>query len=243
MASLTWYDLLGVDRDATPEQIREAWREATDRAEPGTSQFKKYNEAAEVLLDPQARAAYDAQLPPAPSPSWNRSPSPEPESEPSAPAAASGPTRPPPSSRTRDAPATAATRSAAASRLGRRAGLHGRHDRGHPGDRAGDRGRRLLLVPEPPARRAGRRRAGGLGRRRAGAAVRAVLRLPPAPGRQGPRGALPEPEVQEGVPRHLRQADRLRRTASPARPSRPRRWSRPRCAASAWSTPRPTWPR
>ena len=62
MASVTWYDLLGVDRDATPEQIRVAWREATDRAEPGTSQFKKYNEAAEVLLDERARAAYDAEL-------------------------------------------------------------------------------------------------------------------------------------------------------------------------------------
>ena len=62
MASVTWYDLLGVERDATPEQIRVAWREATDRAEPGTSQFKKYNEAAEVLLDAQARTAYDAEL-------------------------------------------------------------------------------------------------------------------------------------------------------------------------------------
>ena len=62
MASVTWYDLLGVERDATPEQIRVAWREATDRAEPGTSQFKKYNEAAEVLLDARARSAYDAEL-------------------------------------------------------------------------------------------------------------------------------------------------------------------------------------
>ena len=62
MASVTWYDLLGVERDATPEQVRVAWREATDRAEPGTSQFKKYNEAAEVLLDAQARSAYDADL-------------------------------------------------------------------------------------------------------------------------------------------------------------------------------------
>ena len=62
MASVTWYDLLGVEREATPEQIRVAWREATDRAEPGTSQFKKYNEAAEVLLDAQARSAYDAEL-------------------------------------------------------------------------------------------------------------------------------------------------------------------------------------
>ena len=79
----TWYDLLGVERDATPEQIRVAWREATDRAEPGTSQFKKYNEAAEVLLDARARAAYDAELaapePAAGTPETGRSPRPRAE--------------------------------------------------------------------------------------------------------------------------------------------------------------------
>jgi Mce-associated membrane protein len=62
--SPTWYDLLGVDRAASPDEIRVAWRAATDRAEPGTRQFKSYNQAAEVLLDPQARAAYDAELAP-----------------------------------------------------------------------------------------------------------------------------------------------------------------------------------
>lgn len=89
MPSVTWYDLLGVERDATPDQIRVAWREATDRAEPGTSQFKKYNEAAEVLLDAQARSAYDAELAasePAPEaepqPELQREPQPEPEPEP-----------------------------------------------------------------------------------------------------------------------------------------------------------------
>lgn len=60
----TWYDVLGVARDATPEQVRDAWRAATDRAEPGTGQFRTANQAAEVLLDPARRAAYDAQLPP-----------------------------------------------------------------------------------------------------------------------------------------------------------------------------------
>ncbi len=89
MASVTWYDLLGVERDATPEQIRVAWREATDRAEPGTSQFKKYNEAAEVLLDAQARSAYDAELgasEPAtePEPVTEPEPATEPELEPEA---------------------------------------------------------------------------------------------------------------------------------------------------------------
>ena len=180
MASVTWYDLLGVERDATPEQIRVAWREATDRAEPGTSQFKKYNEAAEVLLDARARSAYDAELA---------------ASEPAAGAgsrragAGAGPRRPsrPPSRRpttehdVRRAPLgggpLASTGVTVAVALA---------------DGPGGRRRRLLRVPEPPARRAGRRRAGGLGRRRAGAAVRALLRLPPAPGRQGAGGALPE---------------------------------------------------
>ncbi len=81
MASVTWYDLLGVERDATPDQIRVAWREATDRAEPGTSQFKKYNEAAEVLLDARARSAYDAELA-ASEPAPEADPEPEPDHEP-----------------------------------------------------------------------------------------------------------------------------------------------------------------
>jgi len=60
----TWYDILGVDRDATPDQIKAAWRSATDKFEPGsgTSQFRLFNEAADVLLDPDRRAAYDAEL-------------------------------------------------------------------------------------------------------------------------------------------------------------------------------------
>jgi Mce-associated membrane protein len=60
----TWYDILGVGRDATPEQVKAAWRAATDKFEPGsgTSQFRLFNEAADVLLDPQRRAAYDAEL-------------------------------------------------------------------------------------------------------------------------------------------------------------------------------------
>ena len=62
--SPTWYDVLGVERDATPDEIKAAWRQATDRFEPGSSsgQFRMYNEAADVLLDPQRRAAYDAML-------------------------------------------------------------------------------------------------------------------------------------------------------------------------------------
>lgn len=60
----TWYDLLGVAPDATPDEVKAAWRNATDKFEPGsgTSQFRLFNEAADVLLDPVKRAAYDAEL-------------------------------------------------------------------------------------------------------------------------------------------------------------------------------------
>lgn len=62
----TLYDVLGVSRDASREEIRKAWRESADRFEPGeggsTKQFRLFNEAAEVLLDPKRRKAYDATL-------------------------------------------------------------------------------------------------------------------------------------------------------------------------------------
>jgi Mce-associated membrane protein len=65
----TWYDVLGVSRDASPAEIKAAWRTATDKFEPGTGagQFRMFNEAADVLLDPQRRAAYDESLDAAPS--------------------------------------------------------------------------------------------------------------------------------------------------------------------------------
>ena len=61
---LTWYDVLGVSRGATPEEIKAAWRHATDTFEPGSgsAQFRMFNEAADVLLDPARRSAYDAEL-------------------------------------------------------------------------------------------------------------------------------------------------------------------------------------
>lgn len=64
MSSLTWYELLGVDADATAAEIKAAWRDATDKFEPGTGgrQFSLFNEAADVLLNPERRAAYDAEL-------------------------------------------------------------------------------------------------------------------------------------------------------------------------------------
>ncbi len=60
----TWYDVLGISRDASPAEIKAAWRNATDKFEPGSGsgQFRMFNEAADVLLDPEHRAAYDATL-------------------------------------------------------------------------------------------------------------------------------------------------------------------------------------
>ncbi|MET3961279.1 Mce-associated membrane protein [Marmoricola sp. OAE513] len=59
----SWYEILGVAPDATPAEIKAAWRDATDKFEPGTNaaQFRMFNEAADVLLDPQRRNAYDAE--------------------------------------------------------------------------------------------------------------------------------------------------------------------------------------
>ncbi len=60
----SWYDVLGISRDADPDQIKAAWREATDKFEPGSGsgQFRMFNEAATVLLDPEQRRHYDATL-------------------------------------------------------------------------------------------------------------------------------------------------------------------------------------
>ncbi|MBA3782217.1 DnaJ domain-containing protein [Nocardioides sp. InS609-2] len=58
----TWYDLLGVDRAAPVDEIRAAWKSSIEGLEPGDRRFASLNKAAEVLLDPARRAAYDAEL-------------------------------------------------------------------------------------------------------------------------------------------------------------------------------------
>lgn len=60
----TLYELLGVPRDAGAAQISKAWRRRTRKAGPGSPEFTRLNEAAETLLNPDKRAAYDAELPP-----------------------------------------------------------------------------------------------------------------------------------------------------------------------------------
>ena len=60
----TWYDLLGVEPDASSDEIRAAWKTAIADLDPGDRRFRALNEAAEVLLDADKRAAYDASLEP-----------------------------------------------------------------------------------------------------------------------------------------------------------------------------------
>jgi len=73
-ATPSWYDLLGVDPAASDDEVRAAWKAAIADLDPTDRRFGVYNRAAEVLLDPQRRETYDAELATAES-------EPEPESE------------------------------------------------------------------------------------------------------------------------------------------------------------------
>jgi molecular chaperone DnaJ len=61
-----YYEVLGIDRDATEEEIRRAFRKLAfkyhpdhNRDDKAGERFKEVNEAYEVLSDPDKRAAYD----------------------------------------------------------------------------------------------------------------------------------------------------------------------------------------
>jgi molecular chaperone DnaJ len=61
-----YYEILGVPRDATPEQIKKAYRQLAMKLHPDVAQeadaaerFKKVAEAYEVLQDPKKRDLYD----------------------------------------------------------------------------------------------------------------------------------------------------------------------------------------
>jgi Mce-associated membrane protein len=62
MTTPNWYDLLDVEPTATSDEIRTAWRSAVADLDPTDRRFRVYNRAAEVLLDDDRRAAYDAEL-------------------------------------------------------------------------------------------------------------------------------------------------------------------------------------
>jgi Mce-associated membrane protein len=57
-----FYDLLDVAPDATEAEIRSAWKSAIADLDPTDRRFRVYNQAAEVLLDPEQRRAFDARL-------------------------------------------------------------------------------------------------------------------------------------------------------------------------------------
>jgi curved DNA-binding protein len=61
-----YYEVLGVSRDASAEEIKRAWRKLARKYHPDVSKepdaerrMKEINEAFEVLGDPEKRAAYD----------------------------------------------------------------------------------------------------------------------------------------------------------------------------------------
>jgi Mce-associated membrane protein len=94
------YDLLNVDETASTEEIRAAWKAAIADLDPSDRRFRAFNQAAEVLLDPERRRAYDAEIAgaeaeaepaaqpePEPEPEPVSAPEPEPEPEPAAPEA------------------------------------------------------------------------------------------------------------------------------------------------------------
>lgn len=61
-AAPSWYDVLDVAPAAPADRVRDAWRAGIAHLGPTDPRFATLNRAAEVLLDPDRRAAYDAEL-------------------------------------------------------------------------------------------------------------------------------------------------------------------------------------
>ena len=58
----SWYDVLEVDPDASPAEIRAAWKAGVVDLDPTDRRFRLLNKAAEVLLDEQRRLEHDRAL-------------------------------------------------------------------------------------------------------------------------------------------------------------------------------------
>ena len=58
----SWYDVLDIELGATEAEVRAAWKSAIADLEPTDRRFRLLNQAAEVLLDRDRRAAYDIEL-------------------------------------------------------------------------------------------------------------------------------------------------------------------------------------
>jgi Mce-associated membrane protein len=58
----SWYDVLDIDLGASEAEVRDAWKSAIADLEPTDRRFRLLNQAAEVLLDRDRRAAYDIEL-------------------------------------------------------------------------------------------------------------------------------------------------------------------------------------
>lgn len=60
---MDYYKILGVDKKASPEEIKKAYRKLALQHHPDKggdeAEFKKINEAYQILSDPQKRAQYD----------------------------------------------------------------------------------------------------------------------------------------------------------------------------------------
>lgn len=59
MKTIDLYDLLDLAPGASEAEIRVAWKSAIADLDPGDRRFRAYNQAAETLLDVEARRAYD----------------------------------------------------------------------------------------------------------------------------------------------------------------------------------------
>ena len=58
----SWYDVLGVEPEDDTATIRDAFRAAIADLDPTDRRFRLLSRGAEVLLDPERRAAHDAEL-------------------------------------------------------------------------------------------------------------------------------------------------------------------------------------